>query len=1640
MKRVTAVLLSLMIVILSVFSDVNYQRASAAVNYSVYYDDFSLYLTARCKDYQECLRDTGSKQFGLLYSMRIITQYSLYVDFMLKYYDDLGMSQKTVRVYERDLAKRWDDFNKKYGKSKTNSFKAYTMKHTFTGHYTQKNNTGNRKTTRTEIKKELCVNIPAYLKSMLKSVKDDITNASKNGKAKEEAEAKNTTLITNIYQVEEAMLDAEDDLASYVPFDKDGKQVPYKCNSDSKKMDDALKDAFKPYADLVRIAQKSMQDETDQEITVDLDKAYVDNLSNAQTSTQGVEIPVTAKLSLLYYAIMAASSTYVPLQSYAGSSQFQTALKSLTNDDEMQKQIVEFYSSVKDIRKPLYKRKLDDKGYPTGPAEIMTIQDLFDDIRSGNSGALCAVMGEFTYDASTGSWIYKQDTTRTTVEYDYDDVESSDDLELDDSAEDKSSDSSAEIAGGSAISTTQSNTTGEADPPQTSEVINPLKALASAIFPSTVASAKKKAKATAKPKDSKNKDTKATAKPDSDDSGESEDEEDTEASAKPEATEAPTETDDPNSALKDDASSEDSTSDTNASAAEPSSDPNTVKDAAVYAYSTVTDETKITEPLYFYGTDYLRDIDNMTSIILSNALTNAANLNYINDKKTRYIYTNAFGDIVTDDNLIILPGIANPLLYSTDADYNPYTAAFMNSYPLPAKKNSQFRLTNKNDIGKYLILRQKNSNGLANTGENTTDEDTAGNYGTYAVKTTSISTVDSDNPLVLKHMATKFSIDGKAEDEILGYNKLIFGSTDNWNEKNSLFSYTPLTSADSVQAEGVTIFPYLPTEDVKGSVAKAIAQNMFHYLTMDQKTGDESKISKFNDNYILHNFIISGLNGTNNPKGYSTNSLEQYEKFVSNSSDRFLSKLADLSQSILDYTSGVRGVIGLRESLQNPAFGRVLNFCRDNLLFLVLMLIVVLIYAFSKMKLDLPQLIFRLFLSVGIMYAMITVIPTYVPMLFNIVINNVSETLSYKTMAVKTENGIIDAGENEIDEDGTTKFNTNSVTLYRASALHYGDWLDQVNVDADEISAGDICVLDDQAGLFVEGDSLKISTDRLFDTLKIQGSTTEGDGETLHTLKTYKTVSNNVDYYTPYYPIVNSFVDKLNTFEKVAEVPRSTITYSNGFIKDNFLVYSYVNSNVFLTPGNYDMSIANVKNAEDANAAVNASSTATPKESKKHKKKTKASKGKASEKGTTQLNIVSDATELENIKNEADAYSKDLQKAFGDKNQAIDFLGISSWLYNPTDAMKTTLWYKTMLDQHYYRADGSVNEYKMDHLVSYVNFQTKKFIYSIDDQIGKFSDDTMIKMISMRALTALTQEVSQYGDWLYPFSLNYGDFTLQDVVGSCFISDYYQYTNCDLNVIDYIAHTKGWFTLIIFDVLIVILFVVVYVVQYLVYLVYVLLCIALLLKLLSHGDLKIPLKGFFKCFFIIMASYTLLTLAFAISNKFNGSAFCIYGVLLATVFVCYLLFVVISALIANWADVGNSAINVKVAGLTGGLSVGPNVASIFNRASFNNPLRRESNTVVNNYGESDYSNYSYSSSVDDLYNDYGGPDVYSSVHTSDSYSASAADTFDYSKEYDDLTSLSDDDFVEDLTASVNSTETDSEDLNSSSDETDNLLK
>lgn len=1458
-------MLTIGLVISQLVTNVGAVSVKAATNYNAYYDEFEKALSDRCIEFQGYLADTGSKQFGLLYSMRILGSYQMYVEFMGEYYKKLGISSREVSMYEADLHDRLETFNDKYGET-SKDFEKLKLDVNFTGKYNpDKDDEGRHSTARNDIKKNLIAKYPAYIDKILGEVQSDISKAGSDTAKVNEVKAENTTLVTNVYQIYTALTSAEEDLNSYTPFEDDT-QVTYELKSDGKTLKDALESVLSKYNDLVDLAKKALNAETEDEITVDLTASYVDNLSNAETNSNGVEIPKNAKLDPLYYAIMAASAVYVPFQSYAGNSEFQAALKSLTNDDEMQNEIVEFYSATKDIRKPLYKREFDDKGYPTGTAKLMTIQDFIDDIEEDRSGALCTVLGEFNYDNNTGAWMYKQGSDRNTVEFDYDSIQekgSSNNLgvESDDG-------SGTESDGSTAVQQESSNSI--------------LASVSEGIL------GKHASAATAEPADEETAEDNGN---DEEDTGE-EGEDSSQETASP----------DSDGVVNDDKATSNASED----------EDTTIADQAVFAYEEITDDTKLSEPLLMYGSDYVRAIDNTTSMILTNALKNCSNLNDISDKSTRYIYVNAYGDIVTDDNMIILPGIANPLLYNSDSKYNPYTVAFMNAYPKAFKKSNVFKLSNQKDIGKYVIVKQSS--------------DRVNDSSVYAIKTDSISGIKTSTQLSLVDLNTSFKISGGSSKQALKYTTMQFADSSNWNKGDKAKTLTPLVAGDSLQAEGITIFPYVSSEDSGYNVAKTIANAMYTYLMTDEKTGNgENLKSKFNENYILHNFLLSGLNGTNNPKGYSTDTLKQYDRFVAGASERFLNKVKALSETILSTASEVRGVIGLRDALQNPVVGRILMYCRSNLILFVLGVVLILLIAFSKMRVDLFQLVMKGIACIAVAVLFITIVPTYMPMLFNVVINNVSETMSYKILATRTENESI-GNKNDLNDDGSEDLTASSLTLYRAGVLNYKEFVNSVNVDEDEIVGGNTETINQEAGLFVEGDAIKISTTKLFNTLKIADTTKESNGLTLHQLKAYKTIANNVDYYTPYYQIVDGFIDKMNKLEEISEIPRATITYPNGTVKDNYLVYSYVNSKVFLTPGEYLENVGDKTDWTDS--------------------------------------------EYEQLQKDAKAYAKELEDAFGSKQQATDFLGVADFLYNPTDAMKQTIWYQTMVRENYYASDGTVNRDKMDNLITYINYQTKKFIYSMESQIGKLSDDTMIKIISLRALTAFTQKVSQYGDWLYPYSLNYGEISLGDVLSNVFISDYAQYTLNNMDVVEYIGSTKGWFHLVIFDFLLIALFVLVYVVQWLVYLMYLLLGVALVLKILAQGNVAVPMKGFLKCSGIIAVCYTLLTVAFAGVNKVNGKTIGIYVMILVVAIIIYVITMVISSIASNLLDVGNSAINVKVAGI-GNLA---NIKNSFkqltakslvaNRESVHNRL---SQTERNSY--SNYDRYNYDSDVDDSYYD-----------------------------------------------------------------------
>src|SRR5690606_36634060 len=51
--------------------------------------------------------------------------------------------------------------------------------------------------------------------------------------------------------------------------------------------------------------------------------------------------------------------------------------------------------------------------------------------------------------------------------------------------------------------------------------------------------------------------------------------------------------------------------------------------------------------------------------------------------------------------------------------------------------------------------------------------------------------------------------------------------------------------------------------------------------------------------------------------------------------------------------------------------------------------------------------------------------------------------------------------------------------------------------------------------------------------------------------------------------IQDGFVDTLNRLLEVYVIPRYSVQYANGLYKDSFVVYNYLNSAPFLTPGQY---------------------------------------------------------------------------------------------------------------------------------------------------------------------------------------------------------------------------------------------------------------------------------------------------------------------------------------------------------------------------------------------------------------------------------------------------------------------------------------
>lgn len=988
----------------------------------------------------------------------------------------------------------------------------------------------------------------------------------------------------------------------------------------------------------------------------------------------------------------------------------------------------------------------------------------------------------------------------------------------------------------------------------------------------------------------------------------------------------------------------------------------------IMADKIITSEDKMSEPILLYGTKHARAVDNMTSLLFQNIIRGTVACEEKYNESNDYLYVNSYGDILTDDGMVVLPGIANPAMYKADSKYNPYTAAFMNYYPTILENTNFFQVATENDINKMIIM---NDSAELTKNDSLDPESMITNK---ATQVTSIHDVKATAPISVPNMETTFWYNTVEKKQLLGYDRLIFGDTSRWSaDGTGMYSYTPLLIQSQLSCGGAPVFPYNVSDDrdtkvisenetaTSYSCAEMIAQNMFHYLTTDD-SGQLSNLGRLNDNYIIYYYCISNLNGTSNPLAYANADTYSYDRYVDDAELRKESTLFQVSETIMNVLGKSTQVIGINASAQDPILGPTFALLKEHWLAFMMLLIVVLLFSFARVERNMLQSFILLCACSLFAYLFVCILPTYLPLAYNSIINNVSESLAYEIMAVKAESNDINLEDTTaLNDSGEFELNTSSLTLYRVSSNDLADFYAGMGITEEDVVGGKSYIINQEAGLFVEGDCIKINTDSLFKTLEITG-TFESDISG-YNLKAAKTVSNNVDYYTPYYAIVTSFVDKLNNLTSVYQIPRTVTNYSEEVCKDNYLVYSYVNSMPFLTPGVYD-----AYTPEDTSAL-----------------------------SEDQLRLL-----IEHQQEESDR----LAEVFGDKDQASDWLGIA-WFFHDLDPdYQQTIWAQTMYDTGYYYYDEETgtdwcpNEEKINDLCNYINSQTKKFVYKMDSQIGTLSDDVMIKIISLRALTAFTQKVSDMGHWLYPFSLNYQEMSIRDVLNCVMTSDYYTLVGKNMNICSYILSEYGWFHLVLFDVLVILLFIATSAIHLLVPLMYLLLGVLLIIKMVTNSDIKVPIKGYIKCSFITMLCSVIICAGVVLSNRFSGSVACIYFMLAVLLAVLSILETIIVSLFSNIADFGNTSLTAKTEGVHNTFNqLGYRVvhANISARHASRKERRRQREVISNDVAM----RYNNNRSVDDFYDDFGHPSFTDNQY-GNYYNGYEGDEYDYdSYPYDD---------------------------------------
>ena len=395
-----AIALALVAVLL--FTNITVARAATLEN-DTELAEYKLGITTRINELENYLDQDVSGEYGLLFKLRTLNEYGMYYKQLTDYQSLLGFSDKEEEFYRKRLAAYYLEFNNEYAKKTDEVTHAVRLKTSIkdASKYSKvllladiaENNS-----------KVITDFYSKYLEELQKKYEKQTSQSEK-----EQFLTENSTVLSNLYKGILVYQDVPNTLYDLTPT-VDGKHDKYTIDGQKNNttINKIIEDLCETYKELLQYGRKMSQKTVDSSLDFDENESLLEIFSNTTVSGGKYQFQDSVELSQLYMAMFSCSSVYTPFISYVGSSEYKAALRKLANDDDEATRVESLYDSVKDLRKPLYKRSLDDNGNPTGPAKLLSIQDFIDDIDSGSVGSLVTIQGSFHYNSDAKSWIYSR--------------------------------------------------------------------------------------------------------------------------------------------------------------------------------------------------------------------------------------------------------------------------------------------------------------------------------------------------------------------------------------------------------------------------------------------------------------------------------------------------------------------------------------------------------------------------------------------------------------------------------------------------------------------------------------------------------------------------------------------------------------------------------------------------------------------------------------------------------------------------------------------------------------------------------------------------------------------------------------------------------------------------------------------------------------------------------------------------------------------------------------------------------------------------------------------------------------------------------------------------------------------------------